>query len=68
MIEWGQRKTCELVKKSDVFPVENSGITKCVFSNKMSVISKNAIFCSLKCCQTSIIWGWFMGLVAQQIC
>lgn len=41
MIEWGQRKTCELVKDQNVFPVENTGIMKSVF--KLSVESKRYI-------------------------
>lgn len=65
MIEWGQRKTCKLVKSQNVFSVENSGIIKCVFSTKMGIKSKNIVFCLLKFCPTTVIQVWFTELVAQ---
>lgn len=45
MIEWGQRKTYELVKNQNVFHVENTGIMKSVF--KLSVESKRCILSKL---------------------
>lgn len=67
MIEWSQRKTSELVKKSVSFPWK-SLVSQVCFSTKKRGKSTNIEFYLLKFCQTTIIWSQFTGLVAQQRC